>query len=211
MAIAAGLLCALLALASHRYAGIFRNDRTLWAYAVEKTPHSTFAQNNLGNALYLDGHVAEAAARYAKALQLDPEDVEAHYNLGNILAEGGRIPEAISEYRQAIKLQPDLYEAPASIGYLGGAPDPSALGAVDSLNAAAIIYGKEVPHQDLWVSYKMRLPFIDNRIRSTLQLNCRDLWSNGYLQTVQVNPDGSPVTYRIIAPRQWYLQETFDF
>jgi hypothetical protein len=45
----------------------------------------------------------------------------------------------------------------------------------------------------------------------TVQLNCRDVWSQGYLLTVGVNPDGSPNTFRIIPPRQWYLQTTFDF
>jgi hypothetical protein len=86
-----------------------------------------------------------------------------------------------------------------------------ALGAIDSLQPFNPVNGKEVLHQDLWVSYKMKLPFLDNRIRMTVQLNCRDVWSQGYLQTVGINPDGAPVTYRIIPPRQWYLQATFDF
>jgi outer membrane receptor protein involved in Fe transport len=103
------------------------------------------------------------------------------------------------------------YETPAAIGYRAGAPDPAALGAVDTLQALNPIEGKEVLHQDLWVSYKMKLPFLDDRIRMTLQLNCRDVWSDGYLLTVTVNPDASPQAYRIIPPRQWYLQTTFDF
>jgi hypothetical protein len=103
------------------------------------------------------------------------------------------------------------YETPAAIGYLGGAPDPGALGAIDSLQAFNPVNGKEVLHQDAWISYKMKLPFLDNRIRMTVQLNCRDMWSQGSLLTVGINPDGTPVTYRIIPPRQWYLQATFDF
>jgi hypothetical protein len=103
------------------------------------------------------------------------------------------------------------YETPAAIGYLGGAPDPSALGAIDTLQAFNPVDGKEVLHQDLWVSYKLRLPFLDRRIRATVQLNCRDVWSQGYLLTVGINPDGSPQAFRILPPRQWYLQTTFDF
>jgi hypothetical protein len=103
------------------------------------------------------------------------------------------------------------YETPSAIGYPGGSPDPAALGAIDTLQALNPIYGKEVLHQDLWISYKMKLPFLDQRIRMTVQLNCRDVWSSGYLETVQVNPDYSPETFRIIPPRQWYLQTTFDF
>jgi hypothetical protein len=103
------------------------------------------------------------------------------------------------------------YETPAAIGYLGGAPDPSALGAIDSLQATNPVDGKEVLHQDLWISYRLKLPILDNRIRVTVQLNCRDVWSQGYLETVGINPDGSAQAFRIIPPRQWYLQTTFDF
>jgi hypothetical protein len=102
------------------------------------------------------------------------------------------------------------YETPAAIGYLGAAPDPAALGAIDSLQALNPINGKEVLHQDAWISYRVRMPF-DPKIRMTLQLNCRDVWSQGYLETVGINPDGTPLSYRIIPPRQWYLQTTFDF
>jgi outer membrane receptor protein involved in Fe transport len=103
------------------------------------------------------------------------------------------------------------YETPSAIGYLGGAPDPAALGAIDTLQALNPVDGKEVLHQDLWISYKFRLPWLDRRIRATVQLNCRDVWSQGYLETVGINPDGSPQAFRIIPPRQWYLQTTFDF
>jgi hypothetical protein len=103
------------------------------------------------------------------------------------------------------------YETPAAIGYYGAAPDPAALGAIDGLQPFNPINGKEVVHQDLWISYKMKLPFLDDRIRMTVQLNCRDVWSQGYLLTVGVNPDGSAQEFRIVPPRQWYLQTTFDF
>ena len=54
------------------------------------------------------------------------------------------------------------------------------------------------------------MPF-DPKIRMTLQLNCRDVWSQGYLRVAGINLDGSPLSYRIIPPRQWFLQTTFDF
>jgi hypothetical protein len=103
------------------------------------------------------------------------------------------------------------YESDPIIGYPGAAPDPAALGAVDNLNVFAGAYGKELVHQDAWISYKMRLPFLDNRIRVTFQINCRDMWSDGYLQAVALNPDLTDSIYRIIPPRQWYFQTTFDF
>jgi outer membrane receptor protein involved in Fe transport len=104
-----------------------------------------------------------------------------------------------------------VYETPAAIGYYGAPPDPTALGAVDGLQAFNPIYGKELIHQDIWISYKMRLPFLDNRIRATFQINVKDIWSNGSLLVVGVNPDGSPQAYRIVTPRRYYLSSTFDF
>ncbi|HVW21775.1 MAG TPA: TonB-dependent receptor [Opitutaceae bacterium] len=103
------------------------------------------------------------------------------------------------------------YQTPAAIGYHGAAPDPAALGAIDQLQAFNPINSKELIHQDMWISYTTRLPWLDNKIRVKLQLNIRDMWSNGYLQVVQVNPDGSPQGYRIIPPRQFYFTTTFDF
>ena len=103
------------------------------------------------------------------------------------------------------------YQTPSAIGYLGGAPDPAALNAVDSLQAFNPINGKEYIHEDIWVSYKTKLPFLDDRIKMTIQLNVKDMWSNGYLRTVAVNPDGTPQGFRIIAPRRFYLTTTFDF
>jgi hypothetical protein len=103
------------------------------------------------------------------------------------------------------------YQTPAAIGYLGAAPDASALGAIDGLQAFSPINSKEVVHQDMWISYRTRLPFLDQRVRMKVQFNVKDIWSDGYLQTVGVNPDGSPQAFRIIPPRIYYLTTTFDF
>jgi hypothetical protein len=102
------------------------------------------------------------------------------------------------------------YESPQAIGFYGAPPDPSALGAIDSLNVEAPAWSKETLHQDMWVSYRTKL-FFDPRIRLTLQLNVRDMWSNGYLETVAIDPDGSPDSFRIIPPRQIFLDVDFAF
>jgi outer membrane receptor protein involved in Fe transport len=103
------------------------------------------------------------------------------------------------------------YTSPAAIGYLGAPPDPSAQGAIDSLNVEEPVWSKEVLHQDMWVSYTFRMPFISDRMRTSVQFNVRDMWSNGYLVAAAVNPDGSPNAFRIIPPRQYYLTVKFDF
>jgi hypothetical protein len=103
------------------------------------------------------------------------------------------------------------YQTAAAIGYRGGAPDPAAAGAIDTLSPLDPITGKTQLHQDLWLSYATKLPFLDRRIRLKVQLNLRDLWSNGYLETVGVNPDAAATVFRIVPPRQYYLTTTFDF
>ncbi len=103
------------------------------------------------------------------------------------------------------------YESPAAIGYLGGPPDPAAGGAVDSLEPTNPVYGPGMFHQDLWLSYKTGIPFLDPRIRMKIQFNVRDLWSNGGLSAVAINPDGRPSVFRVVPPRQFFLTTTFDF
>ena len=41
-------------------------------------------------------------------------------------------------------------------------------------------------------------------------INVRNLFENGRLQTVAVNPDGTPYAFRIIDPRQFILSATFN-
>jgi len=111
LAAALGLGCA-----TARRGEDYRSNLALWADTVAKRPGNAFAQNNLGQALFLQGRVAEAEARYVQALQLDPGNALAHYNLANILGNDGRTSRAISEYAEALKLQPDLFEAHNNLG-----------------------------------------------------------------------------------------------
>jgi len=73
------------------------------------------------------------------------------------------------------------------------------------------IYTPAELHVDAWIAYSFKLPFDDGKIKARVQLNCTDLTSNGWLQTIQFNYDGSPAVYRIIPPRQWALSTTFNF
>ena len=58
---------------------------------------------NLGNALWRQGRLDEAAERYREALRRKPL-ANAHSNLGAVLYEGGHLDEAIEEYRRALAL-----------------------------------------------------------------------------------------------------------
>ena len=47
-------------------------------------------------------------------------------------------------------------------------------------------------------------------MRTRLQLNVKNAFEKGRLQTVGANPDGSPYAFRIIDPRQFILSAKFD-
>ena len=66
-------------------------------------------------------------------------------------------------------------------------------------------------HVDAWLSYAFKLPWDNGRIKATVQINCVDLTSNGYILPIAYNLDGTPYTWRIIPPRQWSLTTRFSF
>ncbi len=111
-----GLAALGLAGATARRAETYRTATALWSDTVAKRPGNAFAENNLGQALFLEGRVPEAEAHYRRALQLDPADAQAHYNLANILANDGRLPAGIAEYTAALRLRPAFFEAHNNLG-----------------------------------------------------------------------------------------------
>jgi tetratricopeptide (TPR) repeat protein len=77
-------------------------------------PEVPEAHYNLGNILWRQGRLAEAADRYREALRRKPL-AKAHSNLGAVLYETGHLEEAIAEYRQALVLSgPQPGSAPVS-------------------------------------------------------------------------------------------------
>ena len=98
-------------------------------------------------------------------------------------------------------------------GYYGDT-NPAFLNAsyqVAADNITEPIYYPANLHADAWISYAFKLPWDDGRIKAKVQLNCVDLTSNGYLEPIQFNLDGTPDTWRIIPPRQWSLTCSFSF
>jgi hypothetical protein len=73
------------------------------------------------------------------------------------------------------------------------------------------IYTPAQLHVDAWISYAFKLPWDNGKIRASVQLNCVDLTSNGYILPIALNMDGTPYTWRIIPPRQWSLTTRFSF
>ena len=102
------------------------------------------------------------------------------------------------------------WEDEAAIGYLGAAPDPD--GIIRSLDVDQPVFDDRETHLDLWASYVFtRIPWLGDKTRLKLQLNIRNVFANGDLKAIAVNPDGQPTAFRIVDPQQWYLTATFDF
>ncbi len=84
------------------------------AYAVEVNPSSMEAQNNLAQALSLQGRYGEAVAEYEAALALEKGDsiepqvrAEMEYNYGVALEHVGRVKESLAAFERALMLTPD--------------------------------------------------------------------------------------------------------
>ena len=98
------------------------------------------------------------------------------------------------------------WEDRASIGFRGAAPEAD--GVVRSYDPNKPVYDPQRYYFDLMASYQLRM--FGNKIRASVQLNVRNVFENGRLQPVAVNPDGQPYAYRIIDPRQFILSTTFS-
>jgi len=109
------VIIVLLAIGSHRYAKIFINSQTQWAYTIRHFPDAWPAHNNLGNALSDAGRIPEAQQQYEEALRINPGYPEAHNNLGIVLVKTGRAQEAIEQFQEALVLCPDLESAKTNL------------------------------------------------------------------------------------------------
>ncbi|HEX2855454.1 MAG TPA: TonB-dependent receptor plug domain-containing protein [Opitutaceae bacterium] len=97
------------------------------------------------------------------------------------------------------------WEDKASIGFFGKT-DPD--GIIRELDPNRPIWEKSRAYYDFMAGYSFRL--LNNRVKTRIQLNVKNVFEKGRLQPIAVNPDGSPWAFRIIDPRQIFLSATFD-
>jgi tetratricopeptide (TPR) repeat protein len=72
----------------------------------------------LGAALWREGRLEEAMARWKEAIAIAPGYAEAHNNLGVALAATGRLDDATAEYMEALRLRPDYVDAHVNLAAL---------------------------------------------------------------------------------------------
>ncbi len=105
------------------------------------------------------------------------------------------------------------WEDRGAIGYYGKQTLPAV---ITDLDASKPIYDRSNLgagwrgnyYFDAFVGYRTRL--WANKVGASLQLNVRNIQESGHLQAIGAFPDGTPHSYRIVDPRQFILQVTFD-
>lgn len=84
----------------------WRDDLALFQRAIDISPDSAMAHNNLASELNKRGRSAEAIAVFEAAIARDPELALAHYNLGMIAYRQGRRAEARRRLERSVALEP---------------------------------------------------------------------------------------------------------
>jgi len=105
-----------LALLTWRQAGIYHDERTLWADTLKKNPGAWIAENNLGLLHYRQGDLDTALKHFNRAVALHPRYPEAQYNLGLALSQRGDPEEARRHLALSAELRPDNPETHLRLG-----------------------------------------------------------------------------------------------
>ncbi len=105
--LAALALLAALSLSTRRQLGVWHDSETLWRQAIAVERDSTYALDNLGDALADSGKVREAVPFYERAVIINPSFYEAHNDLATAYFETGRLEKAIKHFSLAVKIKPD--------------------------------------------------------------------------------------------------------
>jgi tetratricopeptide (TPR) repeat protein len=91
-------------------------SQALLENAVSRGIESAEIWCNLGNALYANGRLSDAAAAQKRSLQLRPDYALAWFNLGLATQDGDDLEAAADSYRQAVRIDPNLAEAYNNLG-----------------------------------------------------------------------------------------------
>lgn len=86
---------------------IWRDDDTLWRYALDADPACSICHTNLGISLLKRGFTALAIQEFERALALRPERVQVRSDLGIALTQAGRLDAALVEFNRVLARYPD--------------------------------------------------------------------------------------------------------
>ena len=114
--VVAGCLLAVLAGATWARTRTYRDDETFWTANLRSNPRAWHGHYCLGNLLFDQGRLSEAASHYQKVIELNPAHDFAHNNLGKTFAGLGETDLAIEHYTKAVEIDPDNLSAVSNLG-----------------------------------------------------------------------------------------------
>ncbi len=100
--------------------GNFSQAEEKFRKALEKDSNNTKALFNLGNSLYRQGRLGEAAEVFETLNHLAGESsirADALHNLGNSQLGAGKIPESIESYKESLRLNPEDEDTRYNLAY----------------------------------------------------------------------------------------------
>ena len=90
---------------------IWKDNFSVWANTVEKSPDNPIVHGGLGLAYQERGFLDEAIRAFATAIELGPNMAKNHYNIGRVYEEKGLFENAIDAYKKAVELNPEYTDA----------------------------------------------------------------------------------------------------
>jgi Tfp pilus assembly protein PilF len=85
---------------------VWRDERSLWADVIEKSPHKARGYFQLGQT-YASENTTHAQQLYERGLEIEPRNPIGHTNLGLILLSAGNTEIAMTHLRTALALGGD--------------------------------------------------------------------------------------------------------
>ena len=132
---------------------VWKDDFTLWADTVKKSPDSAEVRNNLGLAYASRGQFDRAIAEYQTALRLKPDYATPHYNLGLAYASQGQFDRAIAEYQTTIRLSHDFAEVHNNLGFAYVSQGQFDRAIAEYQTASRLNPDYAMPHYNLGLAY----------------------------------------------------------
>ncbi len=110
---AATLVCGYLSFTS---LANWRDDESLWSYAVQVNPGSPIAHEVLGNSFRAKGDWQNAREHYNKVLEINATSADIHFYLAEIERLHGDPVKAVELYHKTLSLDPAFTKAYGSLG-----------------------------------------------------------------------------------------------
>jgi protein O-mannosyl-transferase len=114
-------VCCVLALGvlTYRQVGHWHDTSSIWTHTLALTRANYVAEDNLGEFLFSQDRLEEAAAHFRAALAIRPEGLVANLNLGVYEDRSGNLPAAVERYQMVAQQAGDVGMRATANGSLG--------------------------------------------------------------------------------------------